>query len=339
MIIPIALKSLPRSETQSAGNLDLIGGAGLGLMVAGILLVPSEGARSGWTSPFVIAGGISAVVGLVVLSARQVFAASPFIQRQLLRNLRYLALAGMSFTLMTANLAPLIAIPVLLAISHGLSSLEIGLVMLPGTALSAGAGVLAGRLTDRTGPRLPTSVGTPMMLLALLGLSAFAGSSPWAIAGFAGLLGAGFGLVNTPLAATISRVVSGEMLAVALSMNSMLFFVGGSFGTAAVMALVTTGGIADGSLNPLHSGSANGFSDGFLLLMVPVLLAMALSMALPAMRRLEHSDEEAAAADAAPVMLQDVRGWTPNCSVPWHPECAEMATESRGTGNLAAVGK
>mgnify|MGYP002152297988 FL=1 len=53
LTIPIALKALPRSEKKVEGNLDLIGGIGLGLMVAGILLVPSEGSRSGWTSSLV----------------------------------------------------------------------------------------------------------------------------------------------------------------------------------------------------------------------------------------------------------------------------------------------
>ncbi len=324
LTIPVALKALPKVERRLGGDLDLIGGVGLGLMVAGILLVPSEGPRAGWTSNLVIIGGVSAVVGLVILFARQAFAVSPFIHRELLRNLRYLALTGMSFTLMAANLAPLVGIPILLAISHGLSSLEIGLVMLPGAVLSAGAGVLSGRLTDRTGPRLPVRIGSPAMLLALFGLSAYAGSSPWAIAAFAGLMGAGFGLINTPLAATISRLVSGEMLTAALSMNSMLFFLGGSVGTAVIMALATTSGLADGSLNPLHSGQSNGFSDGFLLLMIPVVLAMALSLALPAITKPERAQEDVAEPEEVPAAVQAARQWTPNCSVPWHPECVEM---------------
>jgi DHA2 family metal-tetracycline-proton antiporter-like MFS transporter len=320
LTIPFTVKALPKDEERVEGNLDLIGGAGLGLMVAGILLVPSEGARSGWTSGLVIAGGVAGVVGLAVLAGRQLFATAPFIHRELLRNLRFLALAGMSFTLMAANLAPLIGLPILLAISHGLSPLEIGLVMVPGAALSAVSGILSGKLTDRTGPSLPVRIGSPIMLVALFGLSAYSGSSPWAIAGFAGLLGAGFGFVNTPLAATISRLVSGQMLASALSMNSMLFFLGGSFGTAIFMALVSSSGLADGSLNPVHSGFGNGFSDGFLLLMIPVLLAMGLSLALPAISKPETSSQD----EEPPLEVRLINRWTPDCSVPWHPECVEM---------------
>ena len=338
LTIPFIIKAMPKIENRFAGNLDLVGGIGLGLMVAGILLVPSEGSRAGWTSSFVIVGGASAVVGLGIVAARQTFANSPFIHRELLRNLKYLALAGMSFTIMAANLAPLIGLPVLLAISHGLSSLEIGLVMVPGAILSAAGGLLSGRLTDRSGPRMPVRIGSLVMLLGLFGLSAYTGSSPWTIAVFAGLMGAGFGFVNTPLAATISRLVTGEMLATALSMNSMLFFLGGSIGTALLLAMATSSGLADGSLNPLHSGQANGFSDGFLFLMIPVLVAVALSLALPAMTRPEPADDEVATPDEAAVELQPVHRWIPNCSVPWHPECEEWATAGQDDGAMAVAG-
>ena len=340
LTIPLILRALPKFENRLSGNLDLIGGIGLALMVAGMLLVPSEGSRAGWTSTFVMIGGASAVVGLGILAARQAFASSPFIHRELLRNLKYLALVGMSFSIMAANLAPLIGLPVLLTISHGLSSLEIGLVMVPGAILSAVGGLLSGRLTDRAGPGLPIRIGSLLMVLALFGLSANAGSSPWAIAGFAGLMGAGFGFVNTPLAATISRLVAGEMLATALSMNSMMFFLGGSIGTAVLLAIATSSGLADGSLNPFHSGQANGFSDGFLLLIIPVVVAIALSLALPAMTRPEPAAEGAPDdLDEAPAALQPILQWTPNCSMPWHPECVEMSTADQGRGTAAVAGE
>jgi len=166
LTIPFTIKALPKFEQRSAGSLDLIGGIGLGLMVAGILLVPTEGSRSGWTSDWVIVGAVMAAVGVGTLVARQAFASSPFIHRELLRNAKYLALAGMSFSVMAANLAPLIGLPVLLAFSHGLSSLEIGLVMVPGAALSAAGGLLSGRLTDRSGAKIPVRIGSMVMLVA-----------------------------------------------------------------------------------------------------------------------------------------------------------------------------
>ena len=320
--IPIGLKILPRDEERAGGKLDLPGGIALALMVTEALLVPSEGARSGWSSPLVLTGVALAIVGLVALVARQRTATSPFIPREFLRNFRYVATLGMSFSVTAASLAPLVGLPTLLATFHQLSPLEVGLTMLPGTISASLFGVFAGRLTDRRGPRLPTWMGAPLILLAVLGLSTNSGSSVWVIATFAGLLGAGSGLMNTPLAATITRIVRGKVLASALSINSMSFFLGGGFGTAALMAVVTSrgeGGLS--SLNPLHSGGAAAYSDAFLLLAIPIVAAIALSPALPT------AAQQAVEAQPVGAMPEHIasRNWVPNCSVPWAPECEEVA--------------
>lgn len=319
--IPIGMRLFPRNEVRAGGSLDLFGWVALAFLVSGALLVPSEGARSGWASPLALTGVIIAIVGLISLSVRQLTADSPMIPRELLRNFRYDALVGTSFFVMAANLPPLIGLPILLATFHNLSPLEVGLAMVPGAIASSVFGVVAGRLSDRKGARLPIWLGSPLLLISVLGLSIYAGSSAPAVAAFAGLLGAGFGLVNTPLAATVSRIVRGQILASALSINSMLFFLGGGFGTAVLMAVVTLrSGTRTISLNPLHSGVAAGFSDGFLILAIPVLAAMLLSLALP------HVSPPASVERQEPDQPERSRtkNWVPNCSVPWSPDCVEV---------------
>ena len=323
--IPVGLRILPREEDRTKEKLDILGGGALALMVSGVLLVPSEGARSGWSSPLVFTGIAVAAAGLVLLSARQLTVGSPFIPKEFLRSSRYVALVGMSFTVMAAYIAPIIALPVLLTVFHDLSALEVGLVMVPGAILTSLFGVIAGRVTDRRGARLPTWIGAPLMLLAVLGLSSSTGSSVWIIAAFTGVLGAGFGLMNTPLPAAISRIVRGPMLASALSINSMLFFIGGGLGTAVVMAVATSrGGPGESALNPLHSGAAAGFSDAFLLLAVPVAAAVALSLKLPG----TVSQGAAEGAEPAEPEIAINRNWVPSCSVPWMPQCEEHAAAS-----------
>ena len=106
------------------------------------------------------------------------------------------------------------------------------------------------------------------------------------------------------------------MLSSALGMNSMLFFWGGSIGTAGYFAVVTSrGGSPDSIFNPFHSGVGSNFSDGFALLAIPVLMAMLLSMALPKMAK--TSDDLDGVEFATP------KEWVANCSVPWSPQCVE----------------
>ena len=116
-------------------------------------------------------------------------------------------------------------------------------------------------------------------------------------------------MVNTPLAAVVSLVVRTQVLAMALSINTMLLFAGGSFGVALMTAIVITRGDSS-ALNPLHSGQGAGFSDAFLLLAIPMIAVMALSLALPRKVREPAQPEP-----------QLARNWVPSCSVPWAPEC------------------
>ena len=110
--IPIGLKVLPRDEDRARGHLDIVGGVALAVLVGGVLLVSTEGPRSGWSSLLVLAGAIIAIIGLVALPARQLTAGSPFIPREFLRSSRYVALVWMSFSVMAANLAVLIGLPI-----------------------------------------------------------------------------------------------------------------------------------------------------------------------------------------------------------------------------------
>lgn len=195
---------------------------------------------------------------------------------------------------------------------------EVGVVLLPGAVLTAVAGVAAGWLVDRVGARPLAQAGLAAMLLALLGLSTYAGNSLVMTSVFAGLLGAGFSLVNTPLATAVSRVVRMRRLASAMNFNSMLFFIGGSFGAAVLIGIVTAGG-AD-SLNPIHSGPGAPFSDAFLFLGLAIVVAMALSAVLSsAEKRPAVSAQPAEAASSA--HRQDP--WRPDCSMGWAPDAAE----------------
>ena len=81
------------------------------------------------------------------------------------------------------------------------------------------------------------------------------------------------------------------------------------------MALVTSlEGDAASVLNSLHSGAGSSFGDAFLLLVIPVILVMMLSPALPN-----------ALACGAPTQpgLRPERNWVANCPVPWTPDHQE----------------
>jgi len=283
----------------------------------------TEGARSGWGSTLVVsAAGISALA-LVALVIRQRTARFPFLPKELVSNQRYVALVSMSFTVMSVNLAVLIGLPLLLTSLHDLAIAQVGFVLLPGAILTAVFGILSGRLADSIGPRIPVRFGIGLMLVAALGISSYSPSSVLLTTVFVAMLGAGFALVNTPLAAVVTTLVRMQILSMAMSVNTMALFAGGGFGTALLTAIIITRDSDSAiSLNPLHSGQGAGFSDAYLILSISLLITMALSLALPSKER------EPAQTAAVEVPAK----WVPDCSVPWAPGCEEQFASAGGGG-------
>ncbi len=120
------------------------------------------------------------------------------------------------------------------------------------------------------------------MFVALASLSAFgAGAPAWVVSLLAAVMSAGFAIVNSPLTTTISLLLPPARLSSGLSMNSMLFFLGGAFGTALISAVLTARAGAARAVNPLYTGQAIAFSDAFLLQIGLLVVAFGLSLTLP----------------------------------------------------------
>ncbi len=319
LTVPVGLRVLPVDEEQTGEQLDVLGGLLLAFTIGGALIAVSEVARSGWQTPLVIGGLISATVAPIALIVRQRTAHFPFIPREFLQNSQLLALGGMSFAVMAANVAALVGLPLLLTELHDQTPIQIGLTLLPGAILLGVLGLAAGRVVDRIGILPPMRFGLPLMLLGLLGMSTFADAPALAISAFMAMLGGGFALVNTPIAAAVSLVVRPQRLASALSMNSMLFFIGGSFGAALVIAL-SIGSSGASALNPLHTGAAAGYSDAFLLSGLFIIFALSLSFAVPSKTR-KPAKEKLTTEQRGPLGVE----WVADCSVPWTPECSGTA--------------
>ena len=183
LAIPIGFRVLSQTEEQDNEPLDALGGILLALLVSSALLVVSEGTRSGWVSPQAIWGTVISIAAIIALTVRQRTAQFPFIPRELVQNRRYVLLVSMTFTVMAVNLAALVGLPLLLTSAHNLTVAQVGFVLLPGAMMTASLGVVAGRLVDRIGSRIPVRVGLAMMMLAMLGLSSMrdlrTGTSPF----------------------------------------------------------------------------------------------------------------------------------------------------------------
>ena len=200
----LGLRVLAESRNPAAHRLDLWGQA---LVIAGLTVLTYaliEGQSAGWGSALIVALFVAAAAFLLAFVIVEARAAEPLLPLDLFK----------SAVFSTANFAALIAGFALLGtvffISQffqevqGYSALQSGARTLPNTIGIFLLAPLAGRITARFGPRLPSALGAALSGVALLLLTRLTptmgyGDIWWNL----GLLGIGLGLMLRPITTAV----------------------------------------------------------------------------------------------------------------------------------------
>lgn len=318
--VPVGLKYLDRNEAVSDEPLDIAGGIIFGVGVAATLFFVTQGSQSGWTNTATLIAAAIAIISLVTFSRHQRNGENPFIPQTLLTNHRYVMLTLLGFTITFANLAAQIGYPFAFSELNGLTTLQIGLALVPAALVTAIVGVIAGRAVDKIGAVTPIRIGVLLMIASTFAISSTIGSSSVGLTFLAIPFAAGFALVNTPLATVVSLLVKPEDLASALSLNTMMFFIGGSFGATLFSTIVLNTTADANALNPLHQTMGAGFSNAFAALAIPLVIGLALTSSVRKVANMADGDTQRS--DGI---------WQHDCQVPWCPGLEqELATTSIG---------
>ena len=282
LLLPGALYALPNTESSGDRSFDVPGGILLGL-AAGLFLfgitqgqVAGFGSISSWGS---FAGAALAAMGFAwrITSARH-----PFVAPALFKNRGYVAAVTVGFLSMLVNVSCLVSVPLLVSQVNGLSPGATGVVLAPGAIALAILSPWAGRLSDRTGVKMPVYSGLTIMLISVLFLSTFAaGASPVVVASGMLGVGVGFALTNSPNVNAAAAALKEEEAGVGLGIFNGLFFLGGGTGPAVVGAFLAARREAGAAaINPVYALDTAPFSDAFLLLIVALILALAASLGI-----------------------------------------------------------
>lgn len=251
--IVIAMRHVPDSRDLSvAGRPDVVGAAAITIGLAGVIYalieVPAQGA-----SVLTVGAGVIGVIALVVFVVVESLVAHPLLPLHLFRS-RQFAGANLTTLLVYAALGgALFLLGLQLQQSLGYSALAAGMAMLPSTVIMLFGSPMSGRLSQRTGPRLPMTVGP---LIAAAGLALMARVVPGsgyltAVLPAVVLFGLGMTVTVAPLTAAALGAVDATHAGIASGVNNAVSRVAGLLAVAVLPGLA---GITGGVGMPLGPG-------------------------------------------------------------------------------------
>jgi EmrB/QacA subfamily drug resistance transporter len=252
-VIWIVARHIPESRAAAGGGgPDLLGTAAITVGLAGVSYALIEAPSRGWTFVTVSAAIVGAG-GLFAFPAIERRARSALLPLQLLRSRQFTGANLSTLAVYTAIGGAFFLLALQLQQSLHYSALAAGLSMLPTTIIMLIGSPWAGALGQRTGPRLPMTVGP---LIAAAGLALMARIVPGAtylgaVLPAVGVFGVGLAITVAPLTAAVLSAVPDAYAGTASGVNNAIARVAGLL---AVAVLPVAAGIRAGPGQPLGPG-------------------------------------------------------------------------------------
>jgi EmrB/QacA subfamily drug resistance transporter len=239
VFVTVAAARESRDET-STHQVDIPGVLTISVALGALVLALVEGNAWGWASPSILALLVASVAAMVAFAYIETHSPEPMVDFTFFRSKSFLGANIVAFVVSFAMLAMFFFLALYMQNIKGYSPLQAGVRFLPSTAVIIVVGPIAGRLTDRIGPR-------PLMTLGLLTVAAAMfwqghltpDTSYGFLVGAFVLMGLGMGLVMSPMSTAAMNAVEHTKAGVASGILSMSRMVGGTFGVAAMGALVS----------------------------------------------------------------------------------------------------
>ncbi len=229
-----------RDETVSR-SIDFPGIAAITVGLTALILALVEGNRWHWGSTRIVTLFLIALAGLTSFVVVEKRSRAPMVDFTFFRSRTFLGANLVAFIISFAMLAMFFFMALYMQNVLHYSPLQAGVRFLPATVVIIVMGPLAGRMTDRIGPRPLMTAGLVVVAVALAIQSRITVHSGYGLLlpGFI-LMGVGMGLTMSPMSTAAMNSVDRAKSGVASGVLSMSRMVGGTFGVAVMGALVTT---------------------------------------------------------------------------------------------------
>ncbi|MBK5220067.1 MAG: MFS transporter [Thermoleophilia bacterium] len=241
-------------DTSVGRDVDYPGVAILTLGLTALVLALVEGNSWGWGSPQVVGLLVGAAVALPAFVFVENRVKAPMVQFDLLSDRNFLGAVVVALVITFAMMGVFFFLALYMQDILGYSPLQAGVRFLPSTLMIVGVAPVAGRLSDRFGPRWLIAGGLVLVAASLFTFSGIAVDSTYLdlLPGFM-LLGIGIALTMSPMTSAAMNAVPVQKAGIASGVLSMFRMVGGSLGIAVTGAIFQ--GLVSSRLDSLLGGS------------------------------------------------------------------------------------
>jgi EmrB/QacA subfamily drug resistance transporter len=241
LALMLALRILPRDESQPTHRLDFLGVLFLSPGLASLIYGLATGAEKGaFDSTKVLVPTIVGAVLICAFMVRALTASAPLIDLRLFRRRSIAAASGTMVLFGCAFFGAMLLLPLYYQIVRGQSALHAGLLLAPQGFGAMVTMPIGGRLTDRIGPGRVVLVGLTLIVgsFALFTTQLAADTSFWLLSGMLFVMGLGMGMTMMPTMSAAFQTLSHADVPRASTAMNIIQQVAGSIGTAAMSVLL-----------------------------------------------------------------------------------------------------
>jgi EmrB/QacA subfamily drug resistance transporter len=247
--VAVSLRHVPESRDPDATHHpDVPGALAATIGLGGVVFCLIQGSAKGFSGPVVLAGaiGVAALVAFPFVEHRR---SQPLVPLDIFRSRQFTGANLTTLTVYAAFGGALFLVVLELQEVLHYSALAAGSALLPITVIMLSLSARAGRLAQRTGPRLPMTVGPLVIAGGLIVASRIGPGDSYASAVLPAVIVIGLGLAATvaPLTAAVMGAVDEHHVGVGSGINNAVARVGGLLSVAVLPAVAGLGGVSSGS--------------------------------------------------------------------------------------------
>ena len=290
VVFGLVLWIVPVSVLRTAGRFDFVGAAGLAVGLVGVLLAISRGNEWGWGSPAVLVSGLGGVAVLLLWGWYELRIAEPLLDLRVAARpavlLTNIASVAMGFSLFASNVVypQMLELPVATGSGFGLSLLAASLVVMPSGLVMMLLSPVAGRIVQRTGPKLLLLLGAVSLIIAY-GFTLLWSSEVWHLVVANILIGAGIGFGYASMPMLIMRSVPRSETGASNGLNALFRSLGTSTAAAVIGAVLASYAV---DFEGVPVPTTDGFTLSLILGGAAAIVALAVAVFIPSRRAPEE---------------------------------------------------